>query len=103
MSRLLIYESKLAVVDVFHLVLFVAVYEAVNLSCLAAIQKQLSMMKNGEGGLSMFLGLNGTKEELGLKADNFWIFAENNLDELYVFCCLVLFHFTFAYDTYQGV
>ena len=50
----------------------------------AAIQKQLSMMKNGEGGLSIFLGLDGTKEELGLKADNYWIFTENNVDELYV-------------------
>ncbi|XP_046895036.1 all-trans-retinol 13,14-reductase [Hypomesus transpacificus] len=47
-----------------------------------AIQKQLSMMKNGEGGLSIFLGLDGTKEELGLKADNYWIFTENNVDEL---------------------
>lgn len=43
------------------------------------------MMKNGEGGLSVFLGLTGTKEELGLKADNYWIFTENNFDELYVF------------------
>lgn len=42
------------------------------------------MMKNGEGGLSIFLGLTGTKEELGLKADNSWIFTENNFDELYV-------------------
>ncbi|KAL2101213.1 hypothetical protein ACEWY4_002974 [Coilia grayii] len=48
------------------------------------IQSQLSMMRNGEGGLSIFLGLNGTKEELGLKADNYWIFTENNLDELVV-------------------
>lgn len=42
------------------------------------------MMKHGEGGLSIFVGLNGTKEELGLKADNYWIFPENNFDELYV-------------------
>ncbi|KAK3553196.1 hypothetical protein QTP86_031776 [Hemibagrus guttatus] len=47
----------------------------------AAIQKQLSMLKHGEGGLSIFLGLNGTKDELGLKAENYWIFCENNLDE----------------------
>lgn len=51
---------------------------------LAAVQKQLSMLKNGEGGLSFFIGLNGTKEELGLKADNYWIFAENNFNDLYV-------------------
>lgn len=53
------------------------------LCCLPAIQKQLSMLEHGEGGLSVFIGLNGTKEELGLKADNYWIFAENNFDELY--------------------
>ncbi|XP_051904338.1 all-trans-retinol 13,14-reductase [Hippocampus zosterae] len=47
-----------------------------------AIQRQLSMMKHGDGGLSIFVGLDGTKEELGLKADNYWIFAENNFDEL---------------------
>lgn len=39
-------------------------------------------MKHGAGGLSIFVGLDGTKEELGLKADNYWVFAENNLDEL---------------------
>ncbi|XP_022528563.2 all-trans-retinol 13,14-reductase [Astyanax mexicanus] len=47
-----------------------------------AIQKQLSMVKHGVAGLSIFLGLNGTKEELGLEAKNYWIYAENNLDEL---------------------
>ncbi|XP_072549610.1 all-trans-retinol 13,14-reductase-like [Salminus brasiliensis] len=47
-----------------------------------AIQKQLSMVKHGVGGLSIFVGLNGTKEELGLEAKNYWIYAENNLDEL---------------------
>ncbi|XP_064170345.1 all-trans-retinol 13,14-reductase-like isoform X1 [Anguilla rostrata] len=52
-----------------------------ELQALPAVQTQLSMMKNGLGGLSMFLGLNGTKEELDLKADNYWIFSENNLDE----------------------
>uniref|UniRef100_A0A4W6FJX5 All-trans-retinol 13,14-reductase n=1 Tax=Lates calcarifer TaxID=8187 RepID=A0A4W6FJX5_LATCA len=53
-----------------------------ELQAMPEIQKQLSMMKNGEGGLSVFLGLTGTKEELGLKADNYWIFTENNFDEL---------------------
>lgn len=57
---------------------------------LAAIQKQLSMVKHGEGGLSIFIGLNGTKEELGLKADNYWIFSENNFDELYVYVLILI-------------
>ncbi|XP_077475291.1 all-trans-retinol 13,14-reductase-like [Stigmatopora argus] len=55
-----------------------------ELQAMPAIQRQLSMVKNGMGGLSIFLGLNGTKEELGLKADNYWIFSENNLDELMI-------------------
>ncbi|XP_057717119.1 all-trans-retinol 13,14-reductase-like [Corythoichthys intestinalis] len=53
-----------------------------ELQAMPAIQRQLSMMKHGEGGLSIFVGLNGTKEELGLKADNYWIFSENNFNEL---------------------
>ncbi|KAK7901932.1 hypothetical protein WMY93_018701 [Mugilogobius chulae] len=53
-----------------------------ELQAMPAIQKQLSLMKNGEGGLSVFVGLDGSKEELGLKADNYWIFKENNFDEL---------------------
>ncbi|XP_055008691.1 all-trans-retinol 13,14-reductase [Boleophthalmus pectinirostris] len=53
-----------------------------ELQAMPAIQKQLSMMKNGDGGLSVFVGLEGSKEELGLKADNYWIFKENNFDEL---------------------
>nr|XP_029481133.1 all-trans-retinol 13,14-reductase-like [Oncorhynchus nerka] len=55
-----------------------------ELQAMPAIQKQLGMMKNGAGGLSIFLGLTGTKEDLGLKADNYWIFTEHNLDELVV-------------------
>ncbi|XP_076851829.1 all-trans-retinol 13,14-reductase [Brachyhypopomus gauderio] len=46
------------------------------------IQKQLGMLRHGAGGLSVFLGLSGTKEELGLKAENYWIFSENELDNL---------------------
>uniref|UniRef100_A0AAV2KG99 All-trans-retinol 13,14-reductase n=1 Tax=Knipowitschia caucasica TaxID=637954 RepID=A0AAV2KG99_KNICA len=53
-----------------------------ELQAMPAIQKQLSLMKNGEGGLSVFVGLDGSTEEFGLKADNYWIFKENNLDEL---------------------
>lgn len=40
------------------------------------------MVEHGDGGLSIFIGVDGTKEELDLKADNFIIFPENNLDEL---------------------
>ncbi|XP_067274944.1 all-trans-retinol 13,14-reductase [Pseudorasbora parva] len=53
-----------------------------DVQTLPAIQKQLSMVQHGDGGLSIFIGVDGTKEELGLKADNLFIFSENNLDEL---------------------
>ncbi|XP_043955837.1 all-trans-retinol 13,14-reductase-like [Gambusia affinis] len=53
-----------------------------ELQAMPEIQKQLSLVKHGEGGLSIFIGLDGTKEELGLKANNYWVFAENNFDEL---------------------
>uniref|UniRef100_A0A3P9H3Y2 All-trans-retinol 13,14-reductase n=1 Tax=Oryzias latipes TaxID=8090 RepID=A0A3P9H3Y2_ORYLA len=53
-----------------------------ELQATPAIQKQLSMVKHGGSGLSIFLGLNGTKEELGLKADNYWIFPDNNYEEM---------------------
>ncbi|XP_046722843.1 all-trans-retinol 13,14-reductase-like [Silurus meridionalis] len=46
------------------------------------IQKQLSMLKHGDAGLSIFIGLDGTKDELGLKSNNYWVYCENNLDEL---------------------
>ncbi|XP_036445256.1 all-trans-retinol 13,14-reductase-like [Colossoma macropomum] len=52
-----------------------------EVQAMPAIQKQLSFVKHGEGGLSVFLGLEGTKEELGLEAKNYWVFTENNLDE----------------------
>ncbi|XP_058862604.1 all-trans-retinol 13,14-reductase-like isoform X2 [Acipenser ruthenus] len=53
-----------------------------EMQSLPAIQSQLSMVKHGEAGFSVFIGLNGTKEELGLTATNYWIYPENNLDEL---------------------
>uniref|UniRef100_A0A673IYX7 All-trans-retinol 13,14-reductase n=1 Tax=Sinocyclocheilus rhinocerous TaxID=307959 RepID=A0A673IYX7_9TELE len=57
-----------------------------DVQTMSAIQKQLSMVQHGDGGLSIFIGVDGTKEELGLKADNYFIFPENNLDELEESC-----------------
>ncbi len=40
-----------------------------------SIQKNLlSHARNGLGLMSVFIGLDGTKEELGLKASNIWLF-----------------------------
>jgi hypothetical protein len=35
-------------------------------------------MKPGVGCLTAFIGLRGTAEELGLKAENLWIFTESS-------------------------
>ena len=37
-------------------------------------------VRNGVGGFSVYIGLKGTKEELGLKAHNIWAFTGNDLD-----------------------
>ncbi|XP_059812537.1 all-trans-retinol 13,14-reductase-like isoform X2 [Hypanus sabinus] len=47
-----------------------------------AIQSQLDMVQHSMGSFLVFVGLKGTKEELGLKATNYWIYRNNNLDEL---------------------
>uniref|UniRef100_H3AY50 Retinol saturase, tandem duplicate 2 n=1 Tax=Latimeria chalumnae TaxID=7897 RepID=H3AY50_LATCH len=47
-----------------------------------AIQHQLSMIQHGIGSFNVFVGLNGTSEELGLKAENFWIYPDNEIDSL---------------------
>uniref|UniRef100_A0A8C8S8V1 All-trans-retinol 13,14-reductase n=1 Tax=Pelusios castaneus TaxID=367368 RepID=A0A8C8S8V1_9SAUR len=46
------------------------------------IQDQLRMVDHGLGGFLVFLGLNGTKEELGLEATNYFIYPHHNLDEV---------------------
>ncbi|XP_067825051.1 all-trans-retinol 13,14-reductase-like [Heptranchias perlo] len=46
-----------------------------------AIQAQLSMVQHGIGGFSVFVGLNGSKEDLKIKAANYWFFRETDLDE----------------------
>eukprot|EP00794_Sanderia_malayensis_P003298 gene3298-3781_t len=48
---------------------------------LPAIQKSLSHVKHGPGAMSIFIGLDATKEELGVKAQNFWVFSNNDLDQ----------------------
>lgn len=43
----------------------------------------LSKVRHGIGLLSVFIGLEGTKEELGLKASNVWAFSDAQLDKLF--------------------
>ncbi|XP_068277528.1 all-trans-retinol 13,14-reductase [Nyctibius grandis] len=49
---------------------------------LPEIQSQLRMVAHGEGGLTIFVGLNGSREELGLEPTNYFMYLENNLDEI---------------------
>uniref|UniRef100_A0A8B9SRZ2 All-trans-retinol 13,14-reductase n=1 Tax=Anas platyrhynchos TaxID=8839 RepID=A0A8B9SRZ2_ANAPL len=49
---------------------------------LPAIQAQLGMVKHGEAGFSVFVGLTGSSQELGLEATNYFVYPGNNLDEI---------------------
>ncbi|KAM6232089.1 all-trans-retinol 13,14-reductase isoform 1-T1 [Spheniscus humboldti] len=49
---------------------------------LPEIQSQLRMATHGEGGFTVFVGLNGSREELGLEATNYFIYAGDDLDEI---------------------
>ncbi|XP_054854385.1 all-trans-retinol 13,14-reductase isoform X2 [Eublepharis macularius] len=54
-----------------------------KLRALPAIRSQLSMVQHGVGGFSVFIGLRGSKEELGLEAKNYYVYKHNNLDEAF--------------------
>ncbi|KAK2513920.1 Retsat [Columba livia] len=49
---------------------------------LPGIQSQLRLATHGEGGFSVFVGLNGSREELGLEATNYYLYLGNDLDEI---------------------
>ncbi|KAM9266525.1 all-trans-retinol 13,14-reductase [Morus bassanus] len=49
---------------------------------LPEIQSQLRMVTHGKGAFTVFVGLNGSREELGLEPTNYFIYPENNLDEI---------------------
>ncbi|XP_077360739.1 all-trans-retinol 13,14-reductase-like [Festucalex cinctus] len=46
------------------------------------IQSLLSMVRHGMGSFLVFVGLDGTKEELGIVSTNFWMYKDNDLDTL---------------------
>lgn len=52
-------------------------------ACLCAeIQSLLGMVRHGMGSFLVFVGLDGTKEELGIVSTNFWMYKDNDLDSL---------------------
>ncbi|NXH12351.1 RETST reductase, partial [Bucco capensis] len=49
---------------------------------LPEIQSQLRMATHGEGGFTVFVGLNGSREELGLEPTNYFMYPGNDLDKI---------------------
>ncbi|NXG74305.1 RETST reductase, partial [Baryphthengus martii] len=49
---------------------------------LPEIQSQLRMVTHGEGGFTVFVGVNGSREELGLEPTNYFIYPGTDLDEM---------------------
>ncbi|NXJ71780.1 RETST reductase, partial [Rostratula benghalensis] len=49
---------------------------------LPEIQSQLRMVTHGEGGFTVFVGLNGSREKLGLEPTNYFMYPGNDLDEI---------------------
>ncbi|XP_035745321.1 all-trans-retinol 13,14-reductase, partial [Egretta garzetta] len=49
---------------------------------LPEIQSQLRMVTHGQGTLTVFVGLNGSWEELGLEPANYFIYPGNDLEEI---------------------
>lgn len=48
------------------------------------VQALLGRMQHGMGNFLVFVGLDGTKEELGITSMNYWMYKENDLDTLLV-------------------
>ncbi|XP_038836277.1 all-trans-retinol 13,14-reductase-like [Salvelinus namaycush] len=46
------------------------------------IQALLGRMQHGMGNFLVFVGLDGTKEELGITSMNYWMYKDNDLDTL---------------------
>lgn len=47
------------------------------------IQKPLSCINHGPGAMAVFIGLDATKEKLGVKAQNYWVYTSNEFDEIF--------------------
>ncbi|XP_068193389.1 all-trans-retinol 13,14-reductase-like [Antennarius striatus] len=46
------------------------------------IRSLLGMVRHGMGSFLVFVGLDGSKEELGIPSTNFWMYKDNDLDSL---------------------
>lgn len=46
------------------------------------VKSLLSMVRHGMGSFLVFVGLDGSKEDLGIVSTNFWMYKDNDLDPL---------------------
>ncbi|KAA8584757.1 hypothetical protein FQN60_003451 [Etheostoma spectabile] len=46
------------------------------------IQSLLGLVRHGMGSFLVFVGLDGTKEEMGIVSTNFWMYKDSDLDSL---------------------
>ncbi|XP_015457097.2 all-trans-retinol 13,14-reductase [Astyanax mexicanus] len=46
------------------------------------IQSWLGLVRHGMGSFLVFVGLDGSKEELGIVSTNFWMYKNNDMDQL---------------------
>ncbi|KAM3597516.1 uncharacterized protein V6R79_005627 [Siganus canaliculatus] len=46
------------------------------------VQSLLGMVRHGMGSFLVFVGLDGSKEDLGIVSTNFWMYKDNDLDSL---------------------
>lgn len=53
-----------------------------NLVFNAEVQSLLGKVRHGMGSFLVFVGLDGSKEELGIVSTNFWMYKDNDLDSL---------------------
>lgn len=45
------------------------------------MKQQLEMVRPGMGAFSIFIGLRGTKEDLGLQSTNYFVCFDTDLDK----------------------
>ncbi|KAM8931744.1 all-trans-retinol 13,14-reductase [Lycaon pictus] len=50
-----------------------------NARCLPGVKQQLEMVRPGVGAFSIFIGLRGTKEDLGLQSTNYFVCFDTDL------------------------
>ncbi|XP_039073527.1 all-trans-retinol 13,14-reductase isoform X2 [Hyaena hyaena] len=52
-----------------------------NARCLPGVRQQLETVRPGLSAFSVFIGLRGTKEELGLQPTNYFVYFDTDLDK----------------------